>query len=142
MATVQFVYTTSAKMNDLPVEDGQIIFVPELSTIAMDLYGQRFYYQMIKSFDTDAQRIATPFPIIGFYWVEETETLWRWNQRWTKVSSSNDSSVVEAEKEEDFPQEGVSNTLYYTDDGIYRWKNSSDKYNLIANANTWESISD
>jgi len=28
--------------------------------------------------------------------------------------------VVEAEKEEDFPQEGTGNTLYYTDDGIYR----------------------
>lgn len=53
-----------------------------------------------------------------------------------KLSSNNDNSVVEAEKEDDFPQEGINNTLYYTDNGIYNWKSQSNKYNLIANANT------
>lgn len=28
-------------------------------------------------------------------------------------------SVVEGETEEDFPEQGKGNTLYYTDDGIY-----------------------
>ena len=140
MALVKFIYTTSEKLSQLSIEDGQIIFIPELSTIAMDMYGQRFYYQSTKTFETDAQRIEMPFPQKGFYWVEETETLWRWNQRWTRISSSRDNSVIEAEKKEDFPQEGQSNTLYYTDDGIYSWKNQADKYNLIANVNTWESI--
>ena len=75
MAVIKFVYTTSAKLNELSVEDGQIIFVPDISTVCLDIHGQRSYYQTIKSFETDAQRAATPFPIVGFYWVEETETL-------------------------------------------------------------------
>lgn len=81
MALANFVYTTSAKLNELPVEDGQIIFVPEVSTIAMDMHGQRFLYQNIKTFETDTQRSEYPFPVTGFYYVEETECLWRWNRR-------------------------------------------------------------
>lgn len=75
MALARFVYTTSAKLNELPVEDGQIIFVPEIATIAMDMYGQRYLYQNIKTFETDAQRVEMPFPSEGFYYIEETETL-------------------------------------------------------------------
>lgn len=75
MAIANLIYTTSAKLNELPVEDGQIIFVPDVSTVCLDIHEQRFYYQTIKSFETDAQRAATPFPVVGFYWVEETETL-------------------------------------------------------------------
>lgn len=67
MAKTKFVYTTSTKINELPVEDGQIIFVPDMSTIGLDMHGQRFFYQTIKSFDTEAQRAETPFPIVGFY---------------------------------------------------------------------------
>ena len=140
MAIVNFIYTTSARLNDLPVENGQIIFVPDVSTIALDTHGQRSYFQTIRNFETDAERLAMAFPVQGFYWVEETQTLWRWNSRWTSISASNRSAVIEGEKTTDFPQTGASNTLYYTDDGIYNWKNQSNKYNLIANANTWESI--
>ena len=75
MALANFIYTTSAKLNQLPVEDGQIIFIPEIATIAMDMYGQRFLYQNIKTFATDAERTSIPFPVEGFYYVEETETL-------------------------------------------------------------------
>ena len=75
MALANFVYTTSAKLNQLPVEDGQIIFIPEIAIIAMDMYGQRFLYQNIKTFETDAERVSIPFPVEGFYYVEETETL-------------------------------------------------------------------
>lgn len=75
MAIAKFVYTTSAKINQLPVEDGQIIFAPDMGTIGLDLSGQRFYYQTIKTFETEEERIATPFPIQGFYFVQETEVI-------------------------------------------------------------------
>lgn len=75
MAVVKFIYTTSAKLNDLPVEDGQIIFVPDMSTIGLDTHGQRSIFHTIKEFETEEERAATPFPAIGFYWVEETESI-------------------------------------------------------------------
>ena len=119
MAVVKFIYTTSAKLNDLPVEDGQIIFVPDMSTIGLDTHGQRSYFHTIKNFETDAERLATAFPVQGFYWVEETETLWRWNRRWTPITASSSGSVVGGNTVSEFPQKGAGNTLYYTDDGIY-----------------------
>ena len=139
MAVVNFIYTTSAKLNDLPVEDGQIIFAPDMQTICLDISGQRFYYQTIKIFETDEERMSTPFPIQGFYFVQETEVIWRWSGQWIQLTTGKDS-VVGKDKEEDFPETGEDNTLYYTDDGIFSWKDSANKYNLIANANTWESI--
>lgn len=136
MALAKFVYTTSARLSELPVEDGQIIFAPDMNTIGLDLSGNRFYYQTIKTFETDEERLSTPFPVQGFYFVEETQVIWRWSDKWTQMTAS--AAVVEGETEEDFPEQGKGNTLYYTDDGIYGWK--TDKYNLIANTNTWESI--
>ena len=140
MAIANFIYTTSAKLDTLPVEDGQIIFAPDANTLCLDMTGQRFYYQTIKTFQTDAERAETPFLNQGFYYVEETETIWRWCGKWIKIVTSHDNSVVEGNTEEDFPEQGQGNTLYYTDDGIFSWKNAANKYNLIANANTWESI--
>jgi hypothetical protein len=75
MAIAKFVYTTSAKLDTLPVEDGQIIFAPDANTLCLDITGQRFYYQTIKTFQTDAERVETPFLNQGFYYVEETETI-------------------------------------------------------------------
>jgi hypothetical protein len=45
-----------------------------------------------------------------------------------------------ADTEEDFPVVGEQDRLYYTDEGIYNWKSQLNKYNLIANANKWESM--
>lgn len=139
MAFVNFVYTTSAKLNDLPVEDGQIIFAPDMQTLCLDMSGQRFYYQTIKIFDTDEERISTPFPVEGFYFVEETEVIWRWCGRWVQLTASKEP-VVGRDSKEHFPTTGREDALYYTDDGIFNWKNSVNGYNLIANANTWESM--
>lgn len=139
MAFVNFVYTTSAKLNDLPVEDGQIIFAPDMQTLCLDMSGQRFYYQTIKVFDTDEERISTPFPVEGFYFVEETEVIWRWCGQWVQLTASKEP-VVGRESKEYFPTIGREDTLYYTDNGIFNWKNTVNEYNLIANANTWESI--
>ena len=47
-----------------------------------------------------------------------------------------DPVVIYGVDESEFPQIGKNNTLYYTDNGIYNWKDQDDKYNLIANANT------
>ncbi len=140
-AKAKLYYTTSQYLSTLPIENGNIIFVPDVNMVCLDMGDQRFTYQTIKTFVVDADRLAMPFPKEGFYYVEETDIIWRWNNGWRKVSSANSSPIFYGDFESDFPEEGEANKLYYTDEGIYNWKPLQQRYNLIANANKWKGMS-
>lgn len=142
MAQMKLVYTTSKKINELAIADGQIIFCPDDNIIALDMKGQRFTYKTIKSFETDAERVSAVFVAPGFYYVEETNIIWRLTNSnvWRQVTPTNSSPIVYGETEEVFPSIGEEGILYHTDKGIYNWKPQLNTYNLIANANTWEGI--
>lgn len=78
MAQMKIVYTTSNKLDELTVVDGQIIFVVDTRTIYFDMKSKRTGYSTIFVFDTDAERLAMENPAKGFYFVEETNTVWRY----------------------------------------------------------------
>lgn len=75
MAKMKMYYTTTAKLPELPVVDGQIIFAPDGNLICLDMESQRFRYQTIKIFPKDVNRLAEESPITGFYYVEETHVV-------------------------------------------------------------------
>lgn len=139
-AKAKLYYTTSKYLTTLPIENGNIIFVPDVNMVCLDMGNQRFSYQTIKTFAMDADRLALPFPKEGFYYVEETDTIWRWSGGWKRVSSAGASPILYAVSESEFPEEGEANKLYYTDNGIFNWNPLQQKYNLIANANRWQGI--
>lgn len=140
MAQMKLFYTTSAKLNELPVEDGQIIFVPNDKLVCLDMKGQRFRYQALQIYTTNSERLSDDSMTIGMYYVKETNVLWYWDGKWTQITPSFLSPVFYGISVQEFPQSGIEGNLYFTDDGIYNWKNQLSRYNLIANANTWESI--
>ena len=142
MAQMKLVYTTSKKINSLDVVDGQVIYCPDDNIIALDMKSQRFVYKTIRTFDTDADRINAVFASPGFYYVEETNIIWRLTNGkvWRQITPTNASPIVYGETEEVFPSMGEEGILYHTDKGIYNWKPQLNEYNLIANANTWGSI--
>lgn len=141
MAKAKLYYTKSKYLPTLPISNGNIIFVPDINTVCLDMSNERFLYQTIKVFETEEERAAVPFPNVGFYYVTDTNVLWRWENGWARITPTNLTPNVYRESEEDFPQEGNEGTLYYTDEGIYNWKENSNEYNLIANANKWNGIS-
>lgn len=142
MAQMKLVYTTSKKINELAIADGQIIFCPDDNIIALDMKNQRFTYKTIKTFETDAERVNAVFAAPGFYYVEETNILWRLTNTnvWRQVTPTRVSPIMYGETEEVFPSIGEEGMLYHTDKGIYNWKPQLNTYNLIANTNTWEGI--
>ena len=132
-------YTKEKYLSSLPVKDGQIIFVPDSNKVCLDMISTRYSYETIKVFQTEKER-NNYTPIEGFYFVEETKVIWRWSgEKWNQISPVNLNPVVYGASEEEFPSIGTSNTLYYTDEGIYNWKETQE-YNLIANANRWDKI--
>lgn len=140
MAQMKLVYTTAAKLDSLAIADGQIIYLADENQICLDMKGKRLTYRSIKTFDTDAERLATPPIPRTFYFVFETNVMWQYNNGWQQITASGLTPVLYFDTEEKLPEKGEENKLYYTDTGIYNWRESDNKYNLIANANRWGSI--
>lgn len=142
MALMRLVYTTPAKIDSLDVVDGQIIFCPSDNIIALDMKDQRFFYKTIRIFNTEEQRENAAFAAPGFYYVEESNLIWRLTNSkiWRQITPTKISPIIYGKTEEVFPSIGSEGILYYTDKGIYNWKPQLNTYNLIANTNIWENI--
>lgn len=140
MAQAKFVYTTSDRLSELPIENGQIIFAVDIRTIFMDLRNKRTSYSTIFVFETDEERLAMEEPAIGFYFVEETNVVWRYKTKWIQISRSGLNPIVFGEEVSSFPERGEEGTLYCGDSAIYKWNSSASSYHLIANKNEWTEL--
>lgn len=133
MAQVKFISTTSDKLNSIEVNAGNLIFVKDERTIYLDT-DTRTAYQDIICLATESQRTTLPSPLKGFYFVEETCVLWRYNEEWEKITNTPKDQIIFAPRES-FPAEGKSDALYIDDKDIYRYLNGD--YVLINNTIDW-----
>lgn len=72
MAVVRVYTTVAAKLNKLPVSDGNLVFVSDTRQLYLDYNGLRIKYNCIQEFPTDKDRIDKLAPVEGYYYVEET----------------------------------------------------------------------
>lgn len=134
----QFYYTTSTKLKDLNIVNGQIIFTSDTKTMYLDMKNKRHSYSTIQSFKTDADRINELLPASGYYFVEETNVLWRYRNGWAQITPSNLSPILFFGDKTQLPSTGIEDTLYCTDNAIYTWKQSS--YQMVADKTEWKTI--
>lgn len=137
-APAQFLYTTDSKLKDLGIVDGQIIFTSDTQTVYLDMKNKRHCYSTIQVFATDADRLKVLAPVEGYYFVENTNVLWRYKNIWKQVTPSNLEPILFFDNELQLPAVGVENVLYCTNGAIYTWKQSS--YSMVANRTEWEPI--
>lgn len=140
MAQMKIVYTTSEKLPELDVVNGQIIFEEDTHTIYMDMKGKRTSYSTIYVFSTESERINYSDPLFGFYFVEETNIVWRYKNKWIQVTGSPSSVLYFGDVPNNFPIEGQEGILYCSDNGVYKWDPYNKIYHLIANKNVWEEV--
>lgn len=141
MAVVQIYITKSERLPQLPVRDGNLIFVSDAGKVALDFNGSRLYYNTIASFGTDEQRLAYKNPPNGYYYVEDTGVLWcAKDYQWQQITPDNLDQIVFGATVEDFPKEGKSKLLYVADDGIYRWDFVEKCYLMSANLTKWDKL--
>ena len=98
------VSTVDSKLSNLPIEDGQLIFVYDKKKIILDNHGVRTVYEQIQTIETEEQRNDLLAPIDSFYFVIETSILWRysnghWNQITTSPQEQIDRIVAEGTKQ-------------------------------------------
>lgn len=73
---MKYIATTSAKVKDIPVVKGQLIFSRDTRVIYLDS-DERTSFEQIMVLATEQLRESLISPVEGFYFVEETNVLWR-----------------------------------------------------------------
>lgn len=126
--------TTSNRLSDLSIKNGQLIFVQDKRRIAFDFGDSRKFYNQIEEFATDTERVAYENPIVGsFYFVIETAVLWTYRDKWIQLTTTPEEVIFIGTE---MPELGSANKLYVDkyDKEISVWDSETEKYITVANA--------
>ena len=81
--------TVNSKLSDLEVKDGQLIFVQDKNTIALDFGGKRRFYKQIEELSTEDSRASLLAPVTGqYYFVVETGVMWTYQNDWVQITTT------------------------------------------------------
>ena len=85
---LSLIATTSSRIKDLVIKDGQLIFIQDLGRIAFDFKGKRVFYNQIVELDTDVERLELNSPLSGYYFVIDTACLWFYQDEWIQITEN------------------------------------------------------
>lgn len=125
--------TTSEKIKNLVIKDGQLIFVHDAGRLAFDYKGKRTFYNQVIELDTEQERINLTDAVNGkYYFIIETAVLWRYFNGWTQLTSSpNEILFIGTE----MPELGQPNKLYVNKSKkeISVWDEDTNAYSAVSN---------
>lgn len=126
--------TTSDRIKDLIIKNGQLIFVHDEGRIALDYKGKRTFYNQIIEIDAEQERLELSDPINGkYYFVIETAIFWRYYNGWQQLTTAPDEILFIGTE---MPELGQPKTLYVnkTDnqESISIWDEDIDAYKVVA----------
>ena len=135
-----FISTVKSKLDSLEIKNGQLIFVEDSREIYLDFHSKRTQYSDFIFLNTESQREGILAPLSGFYFVYETNILWRYDGAagWVQITTQPAQQIVFLNREE-FPEEGNSSCLYISNLDIYKWDSIEKKYKQIGTP-YWETI--
>lgn len=83
------VVTANSRLSELPLKEGQLIFVQDKNTIAFDYGGKRRLYKQIEELSTESSRTSILAPVTGqYYFVVETGVMWTYQDGWVQITSA------------------------------------------------------
>lgn len=125
--------TTSDRVSDLVIKDGQLIFVHDLGRLALDYKGKRTFYNQVIELDTDIERTNLENPVNGkYYFVINTAVFWRYFNGWQQLTSSPEEVLFIGTE---LPELGQANKIYVDKDDkeISVWDEEAEVYVPVAN---------
>ena len=90
---MSLVATNSPRIRELPIKDGQLIFVQDLGRIAFDFKGKRIFYNQIVEVETEAERQMLDTPLNGYYFVIGSGCLWHYKDEWIQITEKPEEVV-------------------------------------------------
>lgn len=94
MAGLTVIATTSSRVKELPIANGQLIFCQDKGRIAFDFNDKRKFYNQITEIDTEYERLALSEPDFGYYFVIETAVLWYYGEEWVQITDAPEPENV------------------------------------------------
>lgn len=108
-SVLKLVATTSSKIRDLVIENGQLIFLQDIGRIALDFKDKRVFYNQIVELGTETERLALENPLSGYYFVISSGCLWHYNAEWTPITGMPEQVVFMGVE---LPELGSANKIY------------------------------
>lgn len=92
-APLSVIATTSNRLSDLIIKNGQLIFIQDECKIAFDFNYKRVFYNRIIELATDDERTSVSSPSNGYYFVISTAILWRYQDGWVQLTKPPDEII-------------------------------------------------
>jgi hypothetical protein len=129
---MSLVATSSSRIRDLVIKDGQLIFIQDLGRIAFDFKGNRVFYNQIVKLDTDLERINLESPLSGYYFVIDTACLWFYQDDWIQITEKPQEIIFIGTE---LPALGQQGKLYVNvgNKEISAWDEKTNKYMTVSN---------
>lgn len=132
-AVMSLVATSSSRIRQLPIKNGQLVFIQDLGRIAFDYNDKRVFYNQIVELETEAERIMMNEPLDGYYFIIGSGCLWFYKDGWTQITEKPESVLcIDVE----LPQLGQAKegTLYVnkTDREIAVFDSASNNYIIVS----------
>ena len=132
-AVMSLVATSSSRIRQLPIKNGQLVFIQDLGRIAFDYNDKRVFYNQIVELETEAERIMLDNPLNGYYFIIGSGCLWFYKDGWTQITEKPESVLcIDVE----LPQLGQAKegTLYVnkTDREIAVFDSASNNYIIVS----------
>ena len=131
-AAMQVCATTSSRLPQLPIKNGQLIFVRDKCRIAFDYGDQRKFYSQIHEIATEAERAEMADVVSGtYYFVIDTAVLWTYQDKWIQLTTAPEEVIFIGIK---MPELGVASKLYIDKARreISVWDSESNNYVVVA----------
>lgn len=129
---MSLIATSSSRIKDLVIKNGQLIFIQDAGRIAFDFNNKRVFYNQIVELNTDAERQELVSPLNGYYFVVDTGVLWAYRNEWVQITSKPEEIVFVGVE---LPTLGQANKIYVNKEEreISIWDDSTDEYITISN---------
>ena len=133
-AVMSLVATTSSKIRDLTIKNGQLVFLYDIGRIAFDYKDQRVFYNQIVELDTETERQSLASPLSGYYFVIDEACLWHYQDGWIQITEKPKEIIFIGVE---LPELGQANKLYIDklNKKISIWDEETNGYIIVSEKN-------
>lgn len=134
-SVLKLVATTSSKIRDLTISDGQLCFLYDIGRIAFDYKGSRVFYNQIVELESESVRQSLENPLNGYYFTIDEACLWAYKDGWIQITEKPEEIVFVGDANL-FPELGQANKIYASttegSENISVWSEELGKYVVVA----------